>query len=365
MTRVLAEAGRLAVGLPVRQGGARDPAAGQPLSVAQLQRALWLARAAADGPEGPDGAGGALPGAASAADLGGVPVPAADALSRRPTAQLPLGAPPPAVFAEQGVLRPRAGCRWVAVVGAHGGAGASTVALALSDAAAEADRGVHLVSCAGPSGCGLRAVASVELGVDPSGAWRTGRRGPRLIVDRLVSGATGAGARWPGFPAGLAADVLTVGDLEAGAARGPSLLESAAAVLLVCRASVPGVQHVEQLLGPLLDLRADAGDACGGPGAAACRPVLVAALGSGRWPGAVNGATGPLLRQLRNSGRMVPVPVDRHLVVHGPTGGALPRPVIRAGALLLRLLDGTTDLPPAIGSAQPAPGSLLKKDSAR
>lgn len=347
MTGVLLEAGRL-----------RDQAAavGQLLSVAQLQRALQLARAAADG------ADSSLEAAQAAAGPGDGPKRAADALDR-PTAALRAHAAAPAV--DQGVLRPGATRRWVAVVGAHGGAGTSTVALALSDATAAADRGVHLVSCAGPSGCGLQAAASTELGVDPTGTWRTGRRGPRLIVDRLVSAAAGEGARWPAAPVGLGEDVLTVVDAEAGAARSPRLLASAAAVLLVCRVSVPAVQQVEQLLEPLLHARPGTADARGAPGAAASRAVLVAALGSGRWPGAVSSATGPLLRQLQHDGRVVSVPVDRHLVVHGPTGGALPRSVTRAGAQLLRLIEDTTDLPRTDDPAQPAPGSPPTKDTPR
>ena len=258
------------------------------------------------------------------------------------------------------MLRPPAGRRWVAVVGAHGGAGTSTFALAFADAAAAAGHPVHLVSCNPPRKCGLVGAATVELGTDPAGSWRTGRRGVAITVDRLAPAADPAvrtapelarGPAWPAVPPGFdEQDLLTVVDAEAGAGPAPQLLAPAAAVLLVCRVSVLGVQQAEQMLGPLLSLTGTgtgtAAAARAGTAQSDAGPVvLVAALGdvgwSGRWPRAARDATGPLLRQLQADSRVVTVPLDRQLATYRPTGSALPRAVTRSAALAVRLLDGT------------------------
>lgn len=241
---------------------------------------------------------------------------------------------------------------------------------------------MHLVSCNAPAECGLVGAATVELGTDPAGDWRTGRRGAGVTVARPAPGQDvstwdpadpSGGSAWPPVPPGVDdRDLLTVVDAEAGAARAPQQLATAAAVLLVCRASVLGVQEVEQLLQALR--RPTRTDASQGDPAQydPARPdggrvVLVAALGddgwSGRWPRAVRHATGPLLAQLQSDGRVVTVPLDRGLATYRPTGAALPRPVARSAALAVRLLEGTgaldrpqsTDPDLHAGPARPAP----------
>ena len=313
----------------VLDSGAAEPTDSRRLSVAELQRALQVARRTPplDAPPVVPAPEHVLAAATS--------VVATDAAVSRPA------------WGSRGVRRPEATRRWVAVVGAHGGAGASTVALALADAAAAAGRLVQLVSCDRPGRCGLLAAASVELGVDPSGRWRTGRRGPRITVDRLLAapnrhiGADQAG--WLPLPPAIDGDPLMIVDAAAGAAHDPRWLASAVAVVAVCRVSVPGVQHLEQLLGPLLDTQLPPGGAIGNRQR---RPVLVAALGPGRWPGPVTSATGPLLRTIKAAGHVVPMPLDRRLATVGPTSNALPRAVTSAGDALLRQL-------PDVGSAEP------------
>jgi hypothetical protein len=206
--------------------------------------------------------------------------------------------------------------------------------LAVADAAAIDGRGVHLVSCSPPGRCGLLAVTSNELGVDPDGHWRTGRRGARITVDRLTGTGVGT-ARWPAPERG-AAGLLTVVDLEPGAEQHLSALAGVTAVLVVCRVSVPGVRHAERLLGELSPTQD--------------RPVLVAAVGPSGWPGVVLSSSGPLLRGLRDAGRVVPVPVDRRLDSTGPTGAALPRQVTAAGGAVLRQLGAVLPV-----LADPAP----------
>ncbi len=71
----------------------------------------------------------------------------------------------------------------VVVVGAHGGSGASTTALAI----AEATGAAHLLELAGPGQSGLVAAATAEFGEVGPG-WVRGRRGV-VVIDHL--------ARWP------------------------------------------------------------------------------------------------------------------------------------------------------------------------
>ena len=322
MIRVLAEPRPTGVAGAVLDGGAAGPNCGRLLSVAELQRALQAARRTPPL--------NAPPQVSPTAPVPAVSTPAVPtvATATRPTK------------GSRGVPRPEPARRFVAVIGAHGGAGASTVALALADAAAAAGRRVHLVSCGRPGSCGLLAAASEELGIDPNGLWRTGRRSRRITVDRQLRQATDAEsadpAGWPVLPTTVDGDPLMIVDAQAGAAHDLRWLASAAAVVLVCRVSVPGVQHAEQLLGSLVDTELLPGGAIGDGGS---RPVLVAAVGAGRWPGAVSSATGPLLRRLRASGQVISVPLDRRLVITGPTSSALPRGVAGAGHALLRQLE--------------------------
>jgi hypothetical protein len=74
----------------------------------------------------------------------------------------------------------------VRVIAGHSGAGASTAALAIADAAAGGGRSVHLVEAAHPSRSGLVAATSAELGLDETGAWRRGTRGQPALVGHVT-----------------------------------------------------------------------------------------------------------------------------------------------------------------------------------
>jgi hypothetical protein len=235
-----------------------------------------------------------------------------------------------------GGRRAAGGCplpsRVVLVLAGHPGAGASTVALLLGEAAAAGGAAARLIDCADPSRSGIAAASDAELGDDPSG-WRRGRRGS-LDIDRPFEGfteldhlpaprpidappnrlgVTVVDAGWP------ARDVLT-GDSWL------SRLVSTARVLVVCRATVPGLRHTEQLLVGL-SARAD----------------LVAALGPARWPGVVRASCGAQMRALRTGDQVVAVPLDRQLETAGLTASPLPRRLQTTGRnLAARLLP---DLP--------------------
>jgi hypothetical protein len=210
----------------------------------------------------------------------------------------------------------------VAVLAVHAGAGASTVAVAIAEAVAAGRTLTRLVEVADPVRSGLAAATSVELGVDGSG-WRHGRRGS-LPVDRLAEHVGGLGEVLPPRPGEAGASECVVVDLgwpagEVLAAGGwLAQLLDAARLVLVCRPTVPAVRQAERLLA---DLRST-------------RPVVIAAPGARRWPGAVIASCGPAMRATREAGRVVTVPLDRRLEVNGVTADPLPRPIAAAGKAL-------------------------------
>jgi hypothetical protein len=193
------------------------------------------------------------------------------------------------------------------------------VTLANSEGAAAGGRRVHLIDASHPFRSGLVAAASEELGTDVTGAWRRGVRAGVTLDRRATDTAFGG---WPVPPAG-ASPPLTVVDLGLTVPENPTRLTvDHSRLVVVCRPNVPGVRLAEQLLEQL-----------------AGRSVVVAAVGSTRWPGEVTASLGPHLRALRADGQVVPVPMDQRLQVTGPTPAPLPKALRAAGRALLGLLD--------------------------
>ena len=56
-----------------------------------------------------------------------------------------------------------------------------------------------------------------------------------------------------------------------------------------------------------------------------------------RWPKALSFSVGPLARELDAAGRLVAVPLDRRLALHGLDSAPLPPRVLAAGAVLADL----------------------------
>ena len=290
---------------------AADPA-GRLLSVAEIQRALRVLRQR---------------GRANLDDLLDGP--------HRPGRTADDDGADPALNADEGTVCSGADTGWpntadegphggdpVAVVAGHAGAGASTVALAIVDALSAAGRPARLIETAVASRSGLVAVATAELGVDPTGGWRRGSRQLTTVYRRTAEPAGGPDDEdWPGLPAADPA-VLTVLDLGLPSSRCLSWLAARTPrTVVVCRLTVPGVRQAEQLL-------AQVG---GWP--------LVAAVGGSRWPGPVLASLGPRLRDLREGGQVVCVGLHSGLQMSGPTQARLPRPVAAAGRALLARLD--------------------------
>lgn len=231
---------------------------------------------------------------------------------------------------------------WVRVLAGHSGAGASTTALCITDAAAAAGQRSQIIESAPASRSGLVSAASRELDVDETGAWRRGTRphpvsSAHVTITRRTEDRQPAG--WPATESTNPADLLVALDLGlvptdalASVVGGP--------IVVACRSTVPGVRLTEQLLDRLAD-----------PG------VVVAMLGGRRWPGEVTASCGPRLRALRDAGRVVTVPLDGHLAVTGPTHVPLPKAVLAAGRTLLGLIEaarsGGVSAPP--NPAQSAP----------
>jgi hypothetical protein len=224
-------------------------------------------------------------------------------------------------------------CDWrpsgpvVAVLAAHAGAGASTVAVALADALASTGAATRLLDLADPARSCLAAATNAELGVDDSG-WHRGRRS-RVIIDRLAhTVATAHDIPGPRVSQDerewLVLDLgCPIGELHAASGWLARCLDNAA-VLLVCRPTVPGMRRAEHAL----DLLADQ----------SLRAVAIAAVGAAKWPSAALATCGPRLRAARADGRLISVPFDRHIAVEGVTPDPLSKPLAAAGRRLATLL---------------------------
>lgn len=243
-----------------------------------------------------------------------------------------------------GVWCPQPQERVMAVVGAAGQVGASTVALATGLACGTQQVESTQTQLSGSGWCrvleccsavvsGLAGVATAELGVVPPG-WRRGER-DGVLVERTVGPLADAGAvPLPAAPRGGVAPGLTIvdvgWDLFGLCAAGGWLADllSWAPVLVVTRASVPGLRRAEATLRQLQRGRtpADVG-----------LPVVgLAVLGPPRrrWPRGVEQSAGPLTRALLDDpagrDRLIGVPLDQGLAVHGVDSEPIPEPVLAA-----------------------------------
>ena len=211
----------------------------------------------------------------------------------------------------------------IVVVGAHPGAGASAVAVAVADAAAfETERcgRVFLVDEARPEVSGMSSAAEAEI-QSPMAGCRAGRRGGVTILSRSTH--VDADTALPGSITSIAG--LSVVDLArswrevAEEFRTANAVATHPQVIVVCRATVPGVRRAEAALTEL-------------PGRA-----LLAAVGATRWPPTVRGSFGPYVSSALADGRAVLVPAHRQLGVDGIDQRPLPRAVTVAASRLLLL----------------------------
>lgn len=220
---------------------------------------------------------------------------------------------------------PAAGERTVAVLGAAGSMGASTVALTLGLAAAEP---VRVVECCSVTASGMAAATTAELGLHESG-WRQGKR-DHVLIERTSEPLVHV----DDVPTPTTTEhddqltVLDIGwDLTQVLATGCWLNDAtraADAVVVVASATIPGLRRLEAALELLDNDRA-----------------VVALVGPRRkkWPKGVEHSAGPATRHALNADRFVEIPEDRALTATGLDSRPLPEAVVTAARQLLDHLD--------------------------
>ena len=212
------------------------------------------------------------------------------------------------------------------VVGAAGSCGATTVALAL---ATVVEGRARVVECASASMSGLAAASMTELGADDHG-WVHGTR-DQVRLDR----APGVRTHPDAVPTPSPIDTREVTVIDVGFrveqvldghAWLSSLLTNAGSVVVVARATIPGLRRLESTL-HLLD----------------AERTIAAVLGQPRrrWPRAAAHGVGGLTAALVADGRLVEIPEDRTLALHGLTPAPLPARLLTAAGALLSLIEGT------------------------
>jgi hypothetical protein len=209
------------------------------------------------------------------------------------------------------------------VVGCAGASGASTIALALASAAG---RSARILECRSGTTSGLAVASTAELGAHPSG-WRRGMRG-----DVLLERAAGLVTRADEVPLPSQPDVplaLTVVDLGWDLQQVRDLpcwigeqVRTAGVVVVVTRATIPGLLHLETTLSLLGQIRAVAA-MLGSP----CR----------RWSKAVRQSSGPLTKTLDDIGRLIAIPHDSRLAAVGLDSRPLPRQLLESAHAILEL----------------------------
>lgn len=233
----------------------------------------------------------------------------------------------------------------VIVLAGHPGVGASTVALAVSEALAGRWR-VQLVEYADPHRSGLGAASDSELGVDADG-WRRGRRGAVNLARLAEARASMGDLPLPpndgdDGPGGDRLFVLDIGCPVSSTLTDSGWLNalvSTAELVVVTRMTVPGVRQTEHILTAL------------------GTPAVLATVGSGRWPGVVAASCGPTLRAARAAGRAVNVPTVGRLEIDGLTADPLPKPVAAAGKALAALLSPNQPVLTGLSVTPPDEGS--------
>ena len=219
----------------------------------------------------------------------------------------------------------------IAVIGAGGSVGATTLALALATASSAPAR---VVECCSASVSGLASASTAELGITGTG-WRRGLRDGlhhRILLERAADRiATAAAVPLPTDPdRPVSVTVLDCGwELDHLLAEGwlAELVTTAPALVVAATATVPGMRRLEVALDALQSTQ-----------------VTAAVLGPRRkkWGRAVEGSLGPATRALDAIDGLVEIPLDRDLAVHGPTSAPLPQPLITAAAHLLDRLPSPT-----------------------
>ena len=192
---------------------------------------------------------------------------------------------------------------------AHPGAGASTVAVALTDVLPRRSEGdVTLVDLSPDPTFGASETTHVQADLGLEG-WEGGRRGLAKIV-RLAP---------PAEPVALTGNMV----IDSGSSlmdRGPRVL--------ACRPTILSARRVEHTL-PSSEHR------------------IIAVVGASKWPSVVRRSLGPRLDRATAEHRVVFFPLDNGLEVHGLSADPLPASTLRAADRLAELLDEIKTLAPS------------------
>ena len=267
----------------------------------------------------------------------------------RPEPAGPLQAEPAIGTEDRAVITMRAST--VVVLGVHGGAGASTVTLALSDALAEAQAdaqadaqvgasratgvSMRVIDLASPASSGVAPAAECEIASEYPG-WRAARRGRATIYSPGPSLRRPSPLALADIPEALAFGVgHAVIDLgrpwQPGATDRLSTRNrttgATTRTVLVCRATVPGLRHAEHALAGLsTKLSTESGD------------VILAPVGARRWASEVVASLGPHTAAAVEDRRCVLMPLDRRLARHGPEAAPFSKPIAASARRLAALL---------------------------
>lgn len=220
---------------------------------------------------------------------------------------------------------PQPGERVLAVIGTSGSSGASTVALAV---ALSAKQPARVVECCSASASGLAAATTAELGLHPAG-WRQGRR-EQVVIERVCEVLAGVDEVPSPTPAEHTTQLTVldvgweVGQLTTTNSWVSDAVARADQILLVSTATVPGLRRLEGALELLVNHA----------GADVTERTWVAVVGPRRkkWPRGVTGAGGPHARRALNSERVVEIPEDRGLSIHGLDSRPVPPALLIAAA---------------------------------
>ncbi len=221
----------------------------------------------------------------------------------------------------------------IAMIGAAGSVGTSTVALATGLAAAAP---VRVIECCSVTASGLAAASTAELGLHPTD-WRQGKR-DHVLLERVSEVL--AGVDEVPLPTEAQNETqLTILDIgwEAGQLLATDCwlaeaVRAADQIVLVTTATVPGMRRA----GVAMDLLA---------GYWQPEQIALAVRGPRRkkWPRGLEHAGGPAVRRALVTDRGVEIPEDRELAVNGLDSRPVPAPLISAARQLLEPAQLPTD----------------------
>ncbi|MDN5715647.1 MAG: hypothetical protein L0G89_00275 [Janibacter sp.] len=213
------------------------------------------------------------------------------------------------------------------VIGCLGGAGATTIALAVAQQTGSA----RVLECCSATASGLAAAATEEMGLQ--GGWSVGQR-DSVTLQRASTILLGPNDV-PLPPEPQAHTALSVVDVgwELGQVLGTQSwlgdqLLHAPSVLVVTTATIPGLRRLEGVLSLLESTR-----------------VVAAVIGPRpkKWDHGVKTSMGRLTSRLDDAQNLVEVPSDKTLATHGVDTTPLPPALLSAADHLLRLIEaGTT-----------------------